>query len=53
MLFPGLVSVLIIFYTCFPKLFVAIARGASWLTGIPLSTPVVRSLILFAYIWLA
>ncbi len=53
MLFPGLISVTIIAYTCFPKLFVALVHAGSSLTGIPLTTTVVRSVILCAYVWLA
>lgn len=52
-LFPGLVSVLIILYTCFPRLFVGLVHLGASATGIELTTTVVRSVIFFAYVWLA
>jgi len=52
LLFPGLVSVTIILYTVFPRLFHELFRVGSGLTGIPLDGLVVRSVILFAYAWL-
>ena len=51
--FPGLISVAIIFYTCFPRLFTWLMFNTMDTLGIPATTPVLRSFILFAYVWLA
>ncbi len=49
-IFPGAVSVLIILYTVFPKLFSALIAGGLELVG--LNNPVtIRSIIFFAYMW--
>ena len=51
-IFPGVISVLIILYTVFPRLFGAVANGA--LDLLDINTPlVVKSIIFFAYVWVA
>ncbi|MEM7091793.1 MAG: glycosyltransferase [Actinomycetota bacterium] len=52
-MFPGVVSVLIILYSCFPRLFRWMLFEAMALVDIPTTVPVLRSIMLFAYVWLA
>ena len=51
--FPGLISLTIILYTCFPKLFRWCLFELMELVHIPTTVPVLRSVMLFAYVWLA
>ena len=52
-LFPGLISLVIIAYTCFPKLFAWLVRHGASAVGIRVTVEDVRWLILFAFVWLA
>lgn len=51
--FPGAISFAIILYTCFPRLFRWAMLEVMDLIGIPPTVPVIRSIIFFAYVWLA
>jgi len=53
LLFPGLISVTIIVYTCTPHLFVWCMHHSFNLLHIPWTPPVLHTIILFAYMWLA
>ena len=51
--FPGLISLAIIHYTLFPRFFKWALLEVLELVHIPASGPVLRSIILFIYFWLA
>lgn len=53
LMFPGVIAVVIIIYTCFPPLFETYVRAAIEWTGIATRGPLTHVTILFAYIWLA
>jgi len=52
-MFPGLVALVIIVYSCFPPLFEVGVRGLMTWAGAPPSTLFIHVTILFAYAWLA
>jgi len=51
-MFPGLVSLVIILATCYPPLFETHAVNLADSIGIPITSGAERSLVLFAYVWL-
>jgi cellulose synthase/poly-beta-1,6-N-acetylglucosamine synthase-like glycosyltransferase len=53
MMFPGLVALIIILYSCFPPLFETGVRGVLTWAGLPPSALFIHVTILFAYVWLA
>ena len=53
LLFPGLISLVIIIYTCFPKGFAWLVRHGAGAAGVRVTTFDVHALILFAFAWLA
>jgi len=52
-LFPGVISLGIIFYTCFPKGFAWLVRHGASAAGVHVTVGDVRGLTLFAFTWLA
>ncbi len=52
-MFPGLVSLLIIIYACVPKAMHFLVVHATSALGVTLTHPGVRAVVLFAYVWLA
>lgn len=52
-MFPGVVSVAIIVYSCFPALFRWAGSGIEDLTGWSLTTAETDALMLFVYVWVA
>jgi cellulose synthase/poly-beta-1,6-N-acetylglucosamine synthase-like glycosyltransferase len=52
LMFPGVVSLVIIAYTCFPPLFNTYLREAFRAIGLPTRGAIVSAAILFAYVWL-
>ena len=52
-MFPGLISLTIILYTCFPKLFRWALDGVLGVTHVTLTGTEIKSVILFAYCWLS
>jgi cellulose synthase/poly-beta-1,6-N-acetylglucosamine synthase-like glycosyltransferase len=52
-LFPGVVSLAIIIYTCFPAVFTVYVRGGMEAIGLSPSHSFVHVTILFVYVWLA
>ncbi len=52
-LFPGIISLLIIIYTCFPPLFTVYVDGGMRSLGLAPGALLVHITILFVYVWLA
>lgn len=53
LLFPGVISLFVIFHACFPAIFRALADGLSDLTGIVIGATGSDLFLLFAYVWVA
>lgn len=51
-LFPGLISLMIILATCYPPLFETHVVNLADSLGIPISSGTERAVVLFAYVWL-
>ncbi len=53
LLFPGIVSLLVIGYTCFPRLFAWGAHAGASAAGVRPTTALMHGVMLFIYVWLA